>query len=484
MNQGFRQVRVGHPILDLSAERLSERLHGRQEHPAVLAVHRAAHGRGIVHKVIDAIRLGLSVDIDAVHAEHLDEQLAFQRCTGDVVQIDTCGRVVVPHPDAEVLRAQAERLQRVDVLHHQVPQRSHIAILELDTCHGALEHLQDERIRGRVSVLAERAHLIGLPFEGVLVGHGQHLSVVQGLAQADESKAVVVGELGLGQTAGISDALVVNALAVDRLSVHTRVRCNGRTRAAEPDDIRVPRHVEEDVIVEVARGLVEVDAQSRVVREVRHGKVTRQIIRVFPDVGEGDHVSNVLRVGLSVDHVDFNPGDARAGIHHRQALHGVVVPVPEIGGQEVVPVGLVIVGPDVEFLRLGAALNFDFLALAFLLAEHRGVVHLAPLRLELGAEQRLAALDEGALKRHADVAGLDVLQNVVLLALEPDVHLVFEVESGLRVVVGAEVDLLADAAIDGQLDALVEVECGDRPVPLGKSGVFRLAVAHAEVEFR
>ena len=45
-------------------------------------------GRRIVHEVVDAIRLGLAIDVDAVHAQHLDEQLPFERRPGDVVEVD------------------------------------------------------------------------------------------------------------------------------------------------------------------------------------------------------------------------------------------------------------------------------------------------------------------------------------------------------------------------------------------------------------
>ena len=61
--------------------------------------------------VIDTIGLGLAIDVDPVH-EHLDQQFPLERGPGDVVEVHAGGRVVVPHPDAELLRAQAERLQQ------------------------------------------------------------------------------------------------------------------------------------------------------------------------------------------------------------------------------------------------------------------------------------------------------------------------------------------------------------------------------------
>ena len=148
------------------------------------------------------------------------------------------------------------------------------------------------------------------------------------------------------------------------------------------------------------------------------------------------------------------------------------------------PVGLVVVGPNVKLLCLSSPLNFDFLSLSLLLTEHGGVVHLAPLRLELGTKQRLTSLNQRALEGHADVSRLDVFENVVFFPLEPDVHLVLKIESGFRVVVGSQVDFLSDASIDGQLNPLVKIKGGDRPVSLRQPRVFGFAVPHAKIQFR
>ena len=128
-------------------------------------------------------------------------------------------------------------------------------------------------------------------------------------------------------------------------------------------------------------------------------------------------------------------------------------------------------------------MNLDFLALTLLLAEHRGVVHLAPLGLELRTKQGLTALDQRALQRHADVARFDVFQDVILFPLEADVHLVLKVKRRFRVVVGAEVDFVADVAIDGQLNPLVKVESGDGPVALRQTRVFGPAVSDTKIQF-
>ena len=275
----------------------------------------------------------------------------------------------------------------------------------------------------------------------------------------------------------------MNALVVDRASVRSHIRGNRRASATESHDIRVARHVKEDVVVAVVRCPVQVDPNVGVIGDVRDGQVRRNVVRVLTDVGKGENVPNVLCIGLRIDRIYLYPRDARARIDHRQTLQGVVVFVPEVLGEEIVAVRLVIVCPNVKLLGLGAPLHFNFLALTLLLAEHRGIVDLAPLGFQLGSKQGLTALDQGTLKRHADVARLNVLQDVVFLTLETDVHLVFKVKCGFRVVVGSKVDFVANAAVDGQLYALVKVERRDRTVPLCKARVFRSAVTHTKVQF-
>ena len=329
----------------------------------------------------------MPVHIDAVHTEHLNQQLSIERVARDVIQVHTGRRVIVPDADPEILGTQSESAQRVDVFHHQVPQRGHIPILEGHPGDGALEHLQHERTGRRITVLTQRSHLIGFSIEGILIGHGQHLRVVQGLAQADEAQTIVVGELGLGQSTGIAYPLVMDSLIVDGRTIGIRVGGDGGSCPTESHDIRVARHVLENFVVRVVGRLVEVDPDVRAVRQVRNGQVGGHEVGVFTDIGECNDVPDVLCIGLRIDHINFNPGDPRSGIHHWQTLQGGIILVPEELGQEIVPVRLVIIRSDIELLGLGTALDLDFLALSLLLTEDRGVVDFAPLRLELRPEQ-------------------------------------------------------------------------------------------------
>ena len=240
----------------------------------------------------------------------------------------------------------------------------------------------------------------------------------------------------------------MNTRRVYGLTVRSRVGCNGTSCTAESRHIGIACHVQKDVVVEVARGPVQVDAQARVVGKVGRGKVTREIIRVLTQVGERQNVPHVLCVGLGIDRIHLNSRDPCTRVHHRQTFHGVVVGVAEVLRQEIVTVRLVVVCADVELLSLGSPFYFDFLTLSFLLAENRGVVNLAPLRLEFGSKQRLTSLYQRALQRHRDVARLDVLQDVVFFPLKTDVHLIFEIKRGLGIVVGSQVDFVSNAAIN------------------------------------
>ena len=142
--------------------------------------------------------------------------------------------------------------------------------------------------------------------------------------------------------------------------------------------------------------------------------------------------------------------------------------------QEVVPIRLVVVGADVEFLGLGAALHLNLTPLTLLLGENGRVVQPPKLRFQLQTKQTLRSSDQRPRQRHLDVPGLDVFQDVVLLPLEPDVHLVFEVKQSLGVVLRAEVNLVADASADVQLNLLIEVKGGDPSLALGNLRVFGL----------
>ena len=74
-------------------------------------------------------------------------------------------------------------------------------------------------------------------------------------------------------------------------------------------------------------------------------------------------------------------------------------------------------GADVELLVLGPALDLDLATLSLLLARDGREAQVAEFHVGAHAQQALAPLDEVGAQRQADVADLDVLDDLVLAEL-------------------------------------------------------------------
>ena len=421
---------------------------------------------------------GHAIDVDAVHAQHLNQQLSFQWCPRDVVQVHARIGVVVPNVQSEIFIAHPKRPHGVNVFHHGPPKRCLVPIVKLDLGDGRLQHFEHKRPRGGIPVLAEGAHLVGLAIDGVLIGHRQHLCIVERLTQGNEAEAAVVGEFRSGQTAGVAHALVVDAL----LEASANGTRNGFVGPGEIHHPLVQGQAPEEIVVVVARGAARHDIggglkrrpakNADIVCQVAKGQIGRNEVGVFPQVGECDHVSHILGVGLCVDHVDLDPVDHHPRIGNGQRPHRLVVLAHKVLGQEVVAVGLIVVGSDVKLLGLGAPLDFNLATLAFLLAEDRGVVKTPPLGFHLQAKKALRPHNQAAVQWHADVSRFNVFQDVVFFSLETNVHLVFKVKQRLGVVLGPQLNLVANFSSDVQLDALVKIDRARPSLSLRNARVF------------
>ena len=271
------------------------------------------------------------------------------------------------------------------------------------------------------------------------------------------------------------------------LQIPGKCRRDGLIRSGEIHDAGFQGQASEKIVVVVVGRAVRRDLcrwlesslseHARVVHKFANGQVGRNVIGVFTQICEGHDVPHVLDIRLHVHHIHFDAVDHGAGVGHRQGLHRLVVLVHEILRQEEVAVGFVVVRPDVKFLGLCATLHFNLAALAFLLAEHGGVVQPAPLGFQFDPKQTLRAGNQRTVQRHVDVAGLHVLQDVVLFSLEANVHLVLKIEQRLCVVLGAEFNLVANLAVEVQLDALVKIHAPSVPLALGNARVVRLVSA-------
>ena len=84
-------------------------------------------------------------------------------------------------------------------------------------------------------------------------------------------------------------------------------------------------------------------------------------------------------------------------------------------------------------------------------------------------------MDQLALQRQANVTGLELLDDLVLVTGVVQLHLVLEIEGGFGVVAGVDLQLLADVARQVELYALVEIEGGNAPLVNGYARVLGLA---------
>ena len=151
--------------------------------------------------------------------------------------------------------------------------------------------------------------------------------------------------------------------------------------------------------------------------------------------------------------------------------------------KEVVPIGFVVVSTDVELLGLGPAFHLNFTALPLLLAENCRVVQTPPLRFQFHTKQTLRTSNQAAVQWHADVSRLNVFQDVVLLSLKANVHLVFEIEQRLGVELGAKLNLVSNFAAEVELNPLVKIHRPRPALALGNPRVFRVVPSVAQGDF-
>ena len=140
--------------------------------------------------------------------------------------------------------------------------------------------------------------------------------------------------------------------------------------------------------------------------------------------------------------------------------------------EEEVAVLLVVGHVDLEGCGLRAALGGDALRRRLLLRQDRLQLQLAELPVGAQAEERCSAVDKRVVRGERDVAGLDELDDLVLLALIFQLEvLCVEVEGGVGVVVEVHVHLVAHLTVDREVDLLVEVEGRRLAVADGQRGV-------------
>ena len=147
------------------------------------------------------------------------------------------------------------------------------------------------------------------------------------------------------------------------------------------------------------------------------------------------------------------------------------------------PVGLVLIAPDFEVRSRGSALYIDGIRLAALFRENPRECQFAELELPLHPEQALRSLYQTVGSGQADIAQFDLLDDVVFLTFELQLHGVLKGEGGLGVVVGLQFQAFADLPCDIHLNALIEVEVEDLLIHHRKVGVLDPLKAQTEGQF-
>ena len=133
-------------------------------------------------------------------------------------------------------------------------------------------------------------------------------------------------------------------------------------------------------------------------------------------------------------------------------------------GQEEVTVLIILVHLDLERRCLHATFRLHRLRLRFLLGKQGVDTQLAELQVGLHTEQGGTSVDQGVAGGHADVTGLQRLDDLILLTRIGQFQLLgIEIKRGLGVVVHIEVDLRSDRGLHIQLDTLVEIKIGPFP---------------------
>ena len=139
--------------------------------------------------------------------------------------------------------------------------------------------------------------------------------------------------------------------------------------------------------------------------------------------------------------------------------HVAVVGLAEVVCQEEVAVLVVVGHANLKFRELAAALRTHRTALRGLLRHHRLQRQLAKLQVGTDTEERCGARDERRVGGEAHVTCLQQLDDLILLTVILQLHLLrVEVKGRLRVVVHVQVHLVTNPTVDAQVDLLVEVE--------------------------
>ena len=201
----------------------------------------------------------------------------------------------------------------------------------------------------------------------------------------------------------------------------------------------------------------------------------------FAQVRPRQDVASLVIGRFLVRHPNLDLGNLDARRDEGQPGHPRVILVAEVLGEE--EVAVLVVGRCLDFINLGgdAALGADGLGRRLLFGQQGRDVEFAELEARLDAEEGRSARDERVAGRHRHIAGLEILDDVILLTAECQFEFVgIEVERGFGIVVEVKTHLGAHLGIHVELDVLFEIHRELVAGAFRERGIVNLVAFHAQ----
>ena len=398
--------------------------------------------------------------IHAVHPEKLDERDTLLGTVGEKADANATLIALVKHIETEIVATELATLEEVDILHHELPQRT------MGVYGGTLKQLDDEcagvvdAIRRQLTNLVH----IGIAHHLVLESNGEHLVIAERLVQGNEAQLRIEGVLVAVEQPRTLHLLVVDASRKTQ-ALHVAGDGVDTTHAAATYNLQ-----------HVVGGIAGHHGSHSVKAKVgRH---------TLAKVCQGKNVAVLRDSSTHIRTPHLNTQYAHVAVHHRQRTHSPIVVVVEVLRDEVVSIVLVLVGAYLELMAAGTTLHLHILRAGLLLTEHSINGQSAKFQLGVETPQLLAAFDKIGAQRKRHIGCFEQLQDIVLLALIAQHLFVLKVEGGLRVVADVKSDKVAYLGTDIGLYLLVKVEGGDATLILVALRIVTVVVYDLEGEFR
>ena len=166
-------------------------------------------------------------------------------------------------------------------------------------------------------------------------------------------------------------------------------------------------------------------------------------------------------------------------------MHGSIVALAEIAGEEEVAVLLVVGHIHFKRRHLRTTSRRNALGGRVLLRKNRLQLQLTKLHVRTNTKQTAGAFHQRVVRGEGDVTRLHQFDNLIFLALIAQLDILgVEVESGVGVVVQVHVHLVTYLTIDVQVDFLVEVDGLGPSVSLWQRGVIDVLEVGSQLQLR